>query len=282
VKHVLCRCLIVPSIFLFSIFLSSCRIEDKFIFHPSAYVADYPHSAGLAFEEVYFDTADNVRLNGWFVPHPQAQSTLVWFHGNAGNIGHRVANLKLLHHWVKVHVFIFDYRGYGKSQGRISEAGSYLDGAAAIDYLRRNKGIEPERMIFFGRSLGAAIATEMTTRVTPSGLILESPFTSIRDMARAIFPLLPVGPILRTRYDIMERIRRIRAPLLVLHGDRDGTIPWEQGKRVFDAAPEPKQFHTIGGAAHNDTFVVGGPHYFKILRDFVAAVESRRDKALTD
>jgi fermentation-respiration switch protein FrsA (DUF1100 family) len=196
----------------------------------------------------------------------------VWFHGNAGNISHRVENIKLLHDKVKVNIFIFDYRGYGRSEGSVSEAGTYQDGAAALQFVRKQPGVEAENLIIFGRSLGAAVAAEMASRFDSRGLILESPFISIREMAKSVFPLLPIGPLLQTRYDNLEKIVKIKVPLLVLHGDRDEVIPYEHGKRVFAAAPGPKDFYTINGAGHNDTYIVGGDAYFQRLRSFIETV----------
>ena len=249
-----------------------CRPEDKLIFHPSAEIIHTPGQVGLEFQDLFFTTADGVRLNGWFIPHQEARVTLVWFHGNAGNISHRVENIKLLHDKVKVNIFIFDYRGYGRSEGSVSEAGTYQDGVAALQFVRKQLGIEAQNLILFGRSLGAAIATEMASRFDSRGLILESPFVSIREMAKSVFPLMPIGPLLQTRYDNLEKIVKIKVPLLVLHGDRDEVIPYEHGKRVFAAATGPKDFYAIHGAGHNDTYIVGGDAYFQRLRSFIETV----------
>jgi hypothetical protein len=252
--------------------LMACRPEDSLIFHPSAEIVHTPRHAGLEFQDLFFTTVDGVRLNGWFIPHPQARVTMVWFHGNAGNISHRVENIKLLHDKVKINIFIFDYRGYGRSAGSVSEEGTYRDGAAALDFVRKQLRVDAENLIIFGRSLGAAVAAEMAGRFESRGLILETPFTSIRDMAKTVFPLLPIGPLLQTRYDVVEKVGRIKVPLLVLHGDHDDVVPYEQGKKVFAAAREPKEFYTIKGATHNDTYIVGGDAYFQRLRRFVETV----------
>lgn len=264
-----------PSWFILALLLWGCPMEEKFIFYPSARIEQTPADMGLAFEEVFFSTDDGVRLHGWFVPYPGAKTTLLWFHGNAGNISHRVDNMRLLHHKVKVHIFIFDYRGYGRSEGRVSEEGTYSDGEAALRYLRSRTGVDPDSIIFFGRSLGAAVAAEMAARHGCLGLILETPFASIGEMARVAFPLLPIGPLLRTRYDVVQTIKRVKAPLLVVHGDRDEVVPYAQGKKVFEAAPEPKEFYTIPGAHHNDTYVVGGDAYFAALKDFIDRASAR-------
>jgi fermentation-respiration switch protein FrsA (DUF1100 family) len=252
--------------------LLGCRFEDRFIFHPSREIVRTPLDAGLQFQDHYFTTADGVRLNGWFIPYPGARATLIWFHGNAGNISHRVENIRLLHDRVKINVFIFDYRGYGRSSGSASEEGTYRDGVAALTFLHQQLGVSADRLIIFGRSLGAAVAAEMALRFTCRGLILETPFASILDMAKSVMPLLPIGAILQTRYDVVEKVARIKVPLLVLHGDRDDVVPYEQGKQVFAAAPNPKEFYTIGGANHNDTYLVGGANYFTRLDSFIDGV----------
>jgi fermentation-respiration switch protein FrsA (DUF1100 family) len=249
-------------------------MEEKIIFQPDARIQRTPRDVGLTFDDVYFSTEDGVSLNGWLVPRREATSTLLWFHGNAGNISHRVENLKLLHEKVNVNIFIFDYRGYGRSEGTVSEEGTYRDGTAAIEFLRRRYGVEPNRLIIFGRSLGAAVAVEMAVRIQCLAVILETPFASVRLLARDTFPFLPIGPLLKTRYDVSEKIGKIRSPLLVLHGDRDEIVPPSHGKRVFDAAPQPKAFYAIAGAGHNDTYRVGGDPYFAALRQHIERAEA--------
>lgn len=256
--------------------LTACRFEDSFIFHPTAVIHRTPRDVGLDYQNIDFVARDGVRLNGWFVPHVEARSTLIWFHGNAGNIGHRVENLKLLHDKVMANVFIFDYRGYGRSQGKASEEGTYLDGEAALAVVREQLAVNASRIILFGRSLGAAVAAEMAFRFANQAVILESPFVSIREMARSVFPFLPVGPLLQTRYDVVEKIRRIKTPLLVLHGDRDEIVPFAHGELVFDAAPQPKKFYRIAGAGHNDTYIVGGNRYFQELKNFIDSTAPTR------
>jgi fermentation-respiration switch protein FrsA (DUF1100 family) len=251
--------------------IAACRFEDSFIFHPVAAVDRTPQDVGLEYQNIEFSARDGIRLHGWFVPHAEARSTLIWFHGNAGNIAHRVENLKLLHDKVKVNVFIFDYRGYGLSQGRPSEAGTYLDGEAALAFVLERLNIVAGTIVLFGRSLGAAVAAEMAGRYAVQAVILESPFASIREMARVVFPFLPVGALLQTRYEVVEKIRLIKTPILVLHGDRDEIVPFSQGVRVFDAAPRPKKFYKIAGAGHNDTYMVGADSYFRELRNFIDA-----------
>lgn len=244
-------------------------MEEKFIFYPATTIDRTPNDIGLSFDNVIFNTSDGLRLHGWFIPHPRAQITLLWCHGNAGNISHRLENIRLLHERLPIHIFIFDYRGYGRSEGQVSEEGTYRDAEAARAYLRSRADVDPRKIVLFGRSLGAAVAAELAIRESGLALILETPFVSIREMARQAFPFLPIGPFLRIRYDVLEKVKRIRIPLLVIHGDRDEIVPFEQGKKVFEAAEEPKEFYTIHGASHNDTYAVGGEAYFASLKSFI-------------
>jgi fermentation-respiration switch protein FrsA (DUF1100 family) len=243
-------------------------IEHQFIFFPKSSLEADPSSQGLAFEDAHFAASDGVQLHGWFVPG-KGDVTWLWFHGNAGNISHRIDNLRLVHDQLGVNVFLFDYRGYGQSQGTPSEQGTYLDANAALAYVKTRGGVAPDRIVYFGRSLGSAIAVDLATRDAPYALILESPLPSIRYMARHAYPFLPVGPLLRTKYDTLAIISLVNAPLLVLHGDRDDIIPIDGGREVFEAAGGPKSFHTIEGAGHNDTYLVGGQPYWDALKRFM-------------
>jgi fermentation-respiration switch protein FrsA (DUF1100 family) len=268
----------ILNLILMSLLFWGCLMEEKFIFYPSSRIDATPREVGLPFEDIFFSTSDGVRLNGWFVSHPRSKTTLLWSHGNAGNIGHRVENIKLLHEKVGISIFIFDYRGYGRSEGSASEEGTYRDAEAALQYLRSRKDVDPKKIVFFGRSLGAAVAAELATREDCMALILETPFASIREMARTAFPLLPVGPFLRTRYDVVEKIKKVKVPLLVLHGDRDEVVPFSQGRKVFEEAPGPKEFYTIQGAHHNDTYIAGGDAYFAALKNFIERAEAGQVK----
>jgi fermentation-respiration switch protein FrsA (DUF1100 family) len=243
-------------------------IERSFIYFPDSEPIGDPADFGLPFDDVFFSADDGVRLHGWFVPG-ESDVTWIWFHGNAGNISHRLDNLRLLHDEVGVGIFLFDYRGYGRSQGSPSEEGTYRDAVAALACVLSRPDVDPQRILYFGRSLGAGVAVELATRRPPFALILESPVPSIAELARYHYRFLPVGGLLRTKYDSLSKIGSVRAPLLVLHGDEDEVVPFEGGRKLFEAANEPKRFYTIEGAGHNDTYVVGGREYFSVLREFL-------------
>lgn len=249
-------------------FLAGCgsALERSLIYYPTARLEETPKDYALAFEDVRVTTEDGERLHGWYVPGRRAV-TLLWSHGNAGNISHRLGNLQRMHDRLGVGVLLFDYRGYGESTGVPSEEGTYRDARAFRAWLR-SRGPEPDAVVYFGRSLGAAVATALASEDPPAALILETPFTSVRTMANATVP--GAGYLFRTRYDTLARIARIRVPLLVLHGDADEVVPLRQGRAVFDAAQEPKTFIVIPGAHHNDTYVVGGEPYWQAWESFLA------------
>ena len=250
--------------------------DRQFIFFPTKEMAYKPSDMGLYYHDVWLTAEDGTRLHGWFVPG-EGEVTLLWFHGNAGNISHRVDNLLLFNRRLGVSTLIFDYRGYGRSEGKPSEKGMYMDAEAAIEYLRSNYNVKDDRLIFFGRSLGCAVAVEMATRHQTKGVILESPFTSIEAIARLARPkplsFLPLHYtvlwLLQSRFDSLSKMGSIRTPLMILHGSEDDIISIDMSHELFDAASEPKQFYTIEGAGHNDTYLTGGEGYFEALREFI-------------
>jgi hypothetical protein len=243
-------------------------LEKHLIYFPMRAHDVTPAGLGLAYEEVALVTEDGVRLHGWFLPVKGSRRSVLVCHGNAGNVSHRLDRALLIQSRLKLDVFLFDYRGYGASEGSPDEEGTYRDARAAYRWLVAH-GIGPARVVLFGESLGSAVALQLALEVEARALVLESPFASIPEMARAVYPFLPLWPFVRTRYDNVAKVGRLRMPLLVLHGDRDEVVPFAQGRRVFDAAPEPKKFLAIPGASHNDTYVVGGQAYWQALRAFL-------------
>ena len=250
-------------------------IEKGLIFHPEkSNDSVTPDVYGIKYDDVTFQTEDGLNLNGWFVPgkkhSPDADlHTLLWFHGNAGNINRRLDNIKMLYERVPVNVFIIDYRQYGRSEGKVTEEGTYLDARAALAYLHSRDDINNEKIIFFGRSLGSAVAVHLALEEKCRALILETPFTSILEMGKKLYPYLPVSLLLQTKYDSLAKIKNIKVPILVMHGDQDKLVPFEHGRELYEAANEPKEFYTIPGAGHNDTHIVGGDEYFDVIKRFV-------------
>ena len=216
-------------------------LDRVFVYFPQRELNASPATYGLAYDDAWFTTEDGVRVHGWFVPG-QGEITWLWFPGNAGNISDRLQNLKQLHDRLDVNILLFDYRGYGQSQGAPSEKGIYRDADAALAYLRSRQDVDADRIVYFGRSLGATIAVDLAHREPPYGLVLESSLPSIAFVAQQAFPIMPkwlVGIVLRARYDALSKIGNVEAPVLFLHGDRDEVVPISAGKRLFDAAMEP-------------------------------------------
>jgi fermentation-respiration switch protein FrsA (DUF1100 family) len=248
------------------------RLVDSAMFQPTRGVAITPAQLGITAEDVHLETEDGVRIHAFYLPATGSDIALLFLHGNAGNASHRLPNAAELVR-LGCSVLLIDYRGYGLSEGRPSEAGAYADARAGLGYLIEQRSFPAQRIFVFGRSLGGAVAVDLAQDRELAGVILESTFTSVADIARSLGgPLL--GALAGRRFDSVSKIDRIRAPLLFFHGDRDEVIDYALGQRLFDAAPEPKSFETISGAGHNDTTQVGGRPYFERIQRFLAEVSS--------
>lgn len=253
------------------LYVGTPMIERYFIYFPQRELLADPSSVGLDFEDARFVTTDGVHLHSWFVPG-RTDATLLWFHGNAGNMSHRLEQLKLFHDAIGANILIVGYRGYGSSDGTPSEKGFYADALAALSFLTDRADVDEDKFVYYGQSIGAAVATELAARRPPAGLILEAPFTSVADMARHHYRFFPARFFVRTRFDTLERIESVHTPLLVIHGERDDIVPVEMARQIFDAAREPKRLEFVPGAGHNDIYVVGGKRYLDTLRSFVDEV----------
>ncbi|NJD55333.1 MAG: alpha/beta hydrolase [Nitrospirae bacterium] len=242
--------------------------QAKMLYFPSREIEATPADVGLAFNEVTVRTSDGLSISAWYVPSPQARGALIFCHGNAGNISHRLDSLKIFHD-LGLSVLIFDYRGYGRSEGEPTEKGTYLDAEAAYDYLVKTKGIAPARIIIFGRSLGSAVATELAMRRAAGALIIESGFTSVTDLGRKFFPHMPVRLISRFHYASIDKVCGINIPKLFIHSPDDEVIPFEQGMRLFEKAGEPKEFLKIRGG-HNEGFLMSGEQYTGGIDRFIS------------
>ena len=244
-------------------------LDQFFVYHPEPWEdRDWKAASGLPLEDVWFQSADGTRLFGWYVEARADAAVVLWCHGNAGTVINRLENLRELCR-LGLSVFLFDYRGYGRSQGRPSEDGLYQDAIGAYDYLTRVRQIRPERIVIFGRSLGAAVAADLASMKPAAGLILESPFPSIAAVARHHYGGMPVHWLLGAEFKLIDRLPQLSLPKLVIHGDQDDIIPIEFGRQVFEAARPPKQWYAIAGADHNNTYQVGGRVYFRQFADFI-------------
>jgi fermentation-respiration switch protein FrsA (DUF1100 family) len=250
-------------------------MDRYYIFFPERTLHATPEVAGLAYEEVHFPAADGVLLHGWLLPGQRGRPLLLFAHGNAGNISHRIDNLAHFRR-LGLSVFIFDYRGYGLSEGQITEAGSYADIRGALGWLK-GRGWNPQQMIYFGRSMGAAVALQLALEEPPAGLVLESAFTSVARMGWHHQPLtyaLFGWWALTSRYDNLGKIGRLRCPLLMFQGNKDRIVPLKMARQLFARAPQPKLLYLIPGAGHNDTYDVGGGPYWEQWRIFIAQLFS--------
>jgi fermentation-respiration switch protein FrsA (DUF1100 family) len=261
--------------------------EDSFIYFP----AKYPEGAWQReppraregqivahVEDVQLTTADGVRLHGWYctprigraggaLEAVETRATLLYLHGNGGNISHRYDFINELVR-LPVNVFIIDYRGYGKSEGSPSEEGLYTDARAAWDYLTTTRGTPAARVVVFGKSLGGAVAIDLATKVEACGLVVQSSFTSVADMAAEVMPFVPRF-LIRTKMDSLSKIANVSSPKLFIHSQADEIVPYRLGRRLFDAARAPKQFYEVKGAPHNLTSDIGGAPYYEALRAFI-------------
>ncbi len=245
-------------------------LDQFFVYHPEPWQdRDWTRLSGLPLEDVWFQAADGARLFGWYVEAAAERPVMLWSHGNAGNIINRLDNLKLLYQ-MGLSVFLFDYRGYGKSQNvRPSEKGLYEDAYGAYDYLTRVRKIRPERIVLFGRSLGASVAGELAVQRPAAALIMESSFPSIEAVAKFYYGGLPVHWLLGAAHRLIDRLPLLSLPKLIIHGDKDDIIPIELGRQVFDAAKPPKEWYVIQGAGHNNTYLMGGRAYFRRIGEFI-------------
>jgi fermentation-respiration switch protein FrsA (DUF1100 family) len=244
--------------------------QKSMIFYPMEQLVQTPAQWGLGYEDVFLDTADNVRLHGWFIPNPQSDRVLLFFHGNAGNISHRRDSIEIFYR-LGLNVFIIDYRGYGESDGSPGEQGMYKDADAAWRYLTEDRGYAPEQILIFGRSLGGAVAAKLASEVQARGLILESTLSSARDFARAVFTLLSRLVVLRYTFDTVAYVQRVHDPVLVLHSPEDEIMPFHLGEKVFQNANQPKHFIRMRGD-HNNGFILSQPEYEQQLDAWLQAL----------
>jgi len=242
--------------------------QSNYVYYPERTLITDPGNIGLSFENVSFETTDGLKLSGWFIPCEGARGVILFCHGNAGNISHRLDSIQIFHR-LGLAVFIFDYRGYGQSEGKPSESGTYRDVEAAWHYLVEERQVSPGKIVVFGRSLGGAVAAWQARSHTPGALILESVFTSMPDIAAKLYPYLPVKLLSRFKYDTEEYLKGINCPVLIVHSPDDEMMPFRHGQRLFETAKEPKEFLKISGS-HNEGFVISPKYYEEGLNTFIS------------
>lgn len=231
--------------------------QSRLVYHPYPELSETPRYAGLEYESVSLVTSDGLRLGAWYVAQDGARGTVIFCHGNAGNISHRIGELVLWRH-LGFNVLLFDYRGFGESQGRPDEEGTYRDCDAAWEFVTKVKGELPGRVVLAGRSLGGAVAIECALQHPPGALVVESTFPSLPDVGQRVYWFLPVRLLMRYRYASVDKVGRITCPKLFLHGTDDELIPLRMARRLFDAAAEPKSFIETHGD-HGSAGTTSGP-----------------------
>ena len=260
-------------------------LQDRLVFlphMPGRELDTTPRSMGFSYEDVWIDTEDGERLHGWYIPtdDDRSRGTLLFFHGNAGNISHRMESV-LIFNRLGLNVLIVDYRGYGQSSGKPGEEGTYRDARASWDYLVEQRGVLPGDIVIFGRSLGGAVGAWLASQpdVKPAGVIIESCFSSGMDMGKQLYPVLPVRLITRIDYPVKEYVTRIQAPVLVAHSRQDEIIPFNMGETIFNEALEPKSFLEMEGD-HNAGFWISRETYVPALHEFLSRVLWRDPEAI--
>lgn len=246
-------------------------LQDRLLYFPGMpgrELTASPADVGLDYEEAAIDTADGLRLHGWFVPADGTpRATLLFFHGNAGNISHRLESIRQFHD-LGLSVLIVDYRGYGRSEGHPSEEGTYRDAAAAWEHLTAERGVAASDIVIFGRSIGGSIAAWLAARRTPGALIVESAFASLPELGQELYPYLPVRWLSRYRYPTAEYVAAADCPVLVIHSRDDEIIPFRHGRRIFEAARAPRMFLELAGP-HNGAHVLDEERYLAGLEEFL-------------
>lgn len=260
-----------------TIVLTMVWFEESLIFFPDPYpsgnwdVDAVARGTGVGIEDCHFTATDGTKLHGWWSrpldADPGHGPVLLWFHGNAGNLAHRADTVLLLSK-IPAQVFIVGYRGYGRSEGSPDEDGLYLDARAAWRYLTDERGVAPERIVILGVSLGGAVAVDLARDVDCAGLIVQSSFTSVPEMASHHYPFVP-GVLVRTRMDSVSKIAEVSCPVLVSHSPADEVVPFEHGRRLFEAARGDKEFFELSNVGHNETWLFGADAYLKKIRDFL-------------
>jgi len=241
--------------------------QARLIYFPEKQLSNTPDAIGLNYTAVTIPVSDGETLHGWWMPVPDAKGVVLFFHGNAGNISHRINYLTMFKR-LGYSTLLFDYRGYGQSSGTPSESGTYLDAQAAWRYLTGTQGFAAARIVLFGESLGGAVASWLAAREKPGLLVLASTFTSVPELAAEIYPFLPVRWISRFEYNTLASLQSVSCPVFIAHSPEDDIIPFRHGERLFQAAPEPKQFLPLEGG-HNTGFIFMQPAWIKSLGAFM-------------
>jgi len=249
-------------------------MQPRFLYSPMREVFSTPAELKLDFEDVVFKTTDGFKLSGWYIPANNSKLTLLFCHGNGGNIAHRLDSINIFHN-LGLNCFIFDYRGYGDSQGKPGEEGTYKDAMAAYNWLIEDKKTPAENIIIFGRSLGGSVAAQLAGKVEARSLVVESAFTSYIDIAKEYYPYMPVRWFARFGYRTIDYINNVHCPVMLIYSRNDEIVPYKFGLEIYEAANEPKEFIEIFGG-HNDCFLASGEIYIEVWEKWLKLIVENR------
>jgi len=249
-------------------------LQSKFLYCPIKHVTYTPQDIDLKYEDISLVSGNGTKINAWYIPAVNAKDTLLFCHGNGGNIMHRLDSIQQFNE-LGLNCLIFDYQGYGKSEGKPNEQGTYDDARAAYDWLVDNKKLSSDNIIIFGRSLGGSIAAKLAAEVDCAGLVLESSFTSYLDMAKSCYPYMPVKFFVKYKYKTIEHLASVTCPLLVIHSLEDDVVPYKFGRELYESANEPKEFVEISGG-HNDGFITSGQVYKTAWQNWLDWLKEKR------
>jgi len=252
-------------------------MQPTFLYRPVRQILYTPGELGLDFESVVFESADGLRLTGWYVPADDSELTVLFCHGNGGNISHRLDSINIFYN-LGVNCFIFDYRGYGESDGKPGEQGTYLDVEAAYKWLMEEKNVSPDSIIIFGRSLGGSVAAYLAAKVEVKALIIESCFTSYADIGKKFYSYMPVRLFAKFGYPTIDYVRDVNCPVMIIHSRDDDIIPFEFGQKLYEAVDAPSEFVEIFGG-HNDGFLVSSEIYKKAWMKWLEFLKEYQTRA---
>ncbi len=271
------------------------RLERALAYFPELTLKGTPEHVGLEYEDLWLETDDGNRVHGWWIPGPartplqatSGQPTWVYFHGNGGNISARLDGYRSIHRFTGANILAIDYRGFGLSEGQPCEAGTYVDGLAAVAEARRRHGSSKGPLVLLGVSMGSAVASRLACDTSPDAVVLESPPSSFLDLAPVHYPWtrwLPLSLIMQYRYETKNHVARSNVPTLVVHGDEDDIVPLFSGQIVFDRANEPKQLHVVKGGTHDRPDLVDEARYYEVVNrfidEFASPVHVQHDQSL--
>ncbi len=269
-RKILARIVASAAVIYLAVAVLMLGVERYLVFVPAKYPVGDWQPTGFTFEDVFFQSADGTRLHGWYVPHEDARAYVLFAHGNGGNLTLDADEVRVLHQQLRLAVFLFDYRGYGQSEGTPSEAGVLADARAARQWLAQREDLDEEDIVLMGQSLGGAVAVDLAAADGARGLVVRNTFTSLPDVAARFYPWLPVRWLMQNRFDSASKIARYQGPLLQTHGTEDQIVPFDLGRKLFDFCPsQRKEFLRVTGGGHND---FPSQKFFTALDQFVDAL----------